>query len=140
MSAMRPTGSALVLASALLAAGCRTSAPASMEPSEPSGPRDVPAVIVEPTDASRAALAAAVSAALHGMQVMLADDALTRSSTLVVERARLRDASGLPVAGRELTPPERFHLVKRGGACVLLHEPTGRAAVLESTRCAASAR
>jgi hypothetical protein len=139
MIPMRATSSALVLASTLLAAVCRTGAPAASGTPEAAS-SDVPAVIVEPTDASRAALAAAVSAALHGMQVALADDALTRSSTLVVERARLRDASGLPVAGRELTPPERFHLVKRGGACVLLYESTGRATILESTRCAPSTR
>jgi hypothetical protein len=126
---MRGGTRAFALTFALLAAGCRTGRPE---------PREASAVIVSPTDASRAALAAAVSAALHGAQVTLADDALVRSSTLLVERARLRDAAGLPVGGRELGTPERFRLVKRGGACVLLHESTGRAALLESTACVAS--
>ena len=129
MSAIRATAGVFVLLSALLAAGCRTVR---------REPRDVPAVILAPTDASHAALATAVTAALHGAQVTLADDALVRSSTLLVERARLRDAAGLPVGGRELDTPERFRLVKRGGACVLLHESTGRAALLESTACVAS--
>lgn len=126
MRAVRPV---FVLASGLLVIGCRTWRPA---------PRELPAVIVAPTDASRAALADAVTAALHGAQVTLADDALTRSSTLVVERAPLRDAAGLPVDGRARGTPERFRLVKRGGACVLLHERTGRAAELASTTCLAS--
>lgn len=129
MSAIRAAPGALILASALLAAGCRTARPE---------PRDVPALIIAPTDASRAALAAAVAAALQGAQVTLADDALTGSSTLIVERARHRDAAGLRVDGREFGAPERFRLVKRGGACVLVHERTGQEAVLESTTCVAS--
>ncbi len=127
---MRAAPGTVILAAALLAAGCRTAR---------SEPRDVPAVIVAPTDASRAALAAAVSAALQGAPVTLADDALTRSSTLTLERPRLRDPSGLPAAGRELGAPERFHLVRRGGACVLVHERTGQAVELESTTCSPSA-
>ena len=98
----------------------------------------MPALTVAPTDASRAALAAAVTSALHGAQVTLADDALTRSSTLIVERARQLDAAGLLIAGREVGVPERFRLVKRGGACVLVHERTGQAKVLESTTCVAT--
>jgi hypothetical protein len=129
VSAIRATACVFVLLSALLAAGCRTVRPE---------PRDVPAVILAPADASHAALATAVTAALHGAQVTLSDDALTKSSTLLVERARQRDAAGLPIAGREVGAPERFRLVKRGGACVLVHERTGRAAVLESTTCVAS--
>jgi hypothetical protein len=129
VSAIRAAPGAFVLASALLAAGCRTARPE---------PRDVPALTVAPTDASRAALAAAVTSALHGAQVTLADDALTRSSTLIVERARQLDAAGLLIAGREVGVPERFRLVKRGGACVLVHERTGQAKVLESTTCVAT--
>lgn len=136
---MRAGSLAAVLASLLVGVACRSGPPQANEPSAAPDAREVPAVIVEPSDASRAALAAAVSAALHGAQVTLADDALTRSSTLTVERGQLRDPAGLPVTGRELGPPERFQLVERGGACVLVHERTGRATVLESTRCAARA-
>lgn len=118
-----------LLAVALLSPGCRAVRPE---------PPEVPAVIVAPTDASRAALTAAVRAALDGAPVTLADDALTRSSTLTVERAPLRDPAGLPVGGRELGSPERFHLVKRGSACVLVHERTGRERSLEATTCAPS--
>ena len=118
-----------LLAATLVAAGCRTVRPE---------PRDEPAVIVSPTDASRAALTAAVGAALQGAPVALADDAFTRSSMLTIERAPLRDPAGLPVAGRELDVPERFHLMKRGGACLLVHERTGRVSSLESTTCTAT--
>jgi hypothetical protein len=114
-------------AAALLAVACRTA----------GGPGS-PAVITDPTAEGRAVLARAVSAALGGVPVTLADDALTRTSTLIVERARLRDESGLPVAGRELGAPERFRLVRRGDGCFLVHERTGREVRLEGTSCAAT--
>jgi len=95
----------------------------------------VPARIVNPTPESRASLAAAVQAAFNGAKVPLADDALTAESMLVIERAAHRDARGLRIQGRELSPPERFHLVKSGGACVLVHERTGRRFPLDHTDC-----
>lgn len=107
-------------------AACRT---ASARP-------DVPAVVAERGAQARAEVAAAVSTALGGVPVRLADDALTRESTLVVERARQRDPSGLPAQGREMGMPERFHLVKSGPDCVLIHEGSGRRFSLRETTCA----
>jgi hypothetical protein len=101
----------------------------------PAQDADVPALIVNPTPESRAALSQAVSSALNRRSVTLADDALTRESTLVIERAVRRDASGLRVQGREPGLPERFRLVKSGGSCVLVHERTGQRFPLGHTRC-----
>ncbi|MFL5310560.1 MAG: hypothetical protein ACJ79H_08935 [Myxococcales bacterium] len=97
--------------------------------------QDRPAVLAEPSSRGRAEVARAVSAALHGVAVTLADDALTRESTLVLERARQRDASGLPVQGREPGMPERFRLVKSGAECVLVHEASGQRFILKETTC-----
>lgn len=97
--------------------------------------KDVPAVIVNPTAESRAALKRAVGEALRGAPVLLADDALTRSSTLVVERVRPRDPSGMQLGGREYGLPERFRLVRSGQQCILVHEPDGMRLVLEATTC-----
>ncbi len=97
--------------------------------------QELPAVIAENSSRSRAELAAAVSAALDGVAVTLADDALTRESTLVLERARRRDESGLPVQGRETGMPERFRLVRSGADCVLVHERSGRRFTLQETAC-----
>src|SRR5207244_4525833 len=74
---------------------------------------DNAAVIVHPTAASRAELSRAVSVALQGAPVTLADDALTRDSLLIIEPSHPRDASGLPLNGRERRKPEQFRLVKR---------------------------
>lgn len=86
----------------------------------------VAARIAEPTPASRAELAQAVSAALNGAPVTLADDALTRDSLLVVEKR---------LTGRDLGRPERFRLYKLGKDCLLVHESTGERTRLSSAAC-----
>lgn len=90
----------------------------------------VPAVIADPTPQSRAALLQAVTDAL-GQEPLLADDALTRESTLLIERRNLD--------GRERGTPERFVLLKVRDRCVLLHERTGQRSPLVETRCVALA-
>jgi hypothetical protein len=101
-----------------------------------SGPRDVPAVITNPTAESRAELVRTVSAALNGAPVTLADDALVRDGTLIIERAHPRDAAGTPLSGRESGRPEHFRLVMNGSRCVLVHDRSGRRWTLESATCA----
>ena len=96
---------------------------------------DVPAVIVNPTEQSRASLKKAVSAALGVAPVILADDALTRTSALIIERARQRDQGGLPLNGREPGMPDQFRLLKRGADCVQQQEGTGRRFTLAATEC-----
>ena len=88
---------------------------------------DVPAIIVKPTKESRAELARVVSSALNGAPVRLADDALTRESLLIIEKAHL--------SGREFGRPEHFRLVKMGEHCALVHERTGKRTTLASTTC-----
>jgi len=95
----------------------------------------VPAVITNPTAESRAELSRVVSGALDGVTVTIADDALTREDTLIIERAVRRDAQGRPLTGRDTGRPERFRLVRSGERCVLVHERTGRRWTLESTTC-----
>lgn len=95
---------------------------------------DAPAVIAEPTNASRAELASAVNAAL-GMDVALAADALTQRSILTIERKPIRDDSGRRIEVAERAPPETFRLVRRGEQCVLIHERTQRETLLKATKC-----
>ena len=93
------------------------------------------AIIDKPTQESRAELAQAVSDGLNGASVTLADDALTRDSRLIIERAHPRDAIGVPLSGRDRDKPEIFRLVKSGERCVLVHERTGKRTTLASTHC-----
>lgn len=97
--------------------------------------RGAPAIVVQPTTASRAELQFAVSSALGGVPVRLAGDALTRDGLLIVARAQARDARGLPLNGRELGRPQHFQLLMRGSRCVLLHVESGKSRVLRHTAC-----
>jgi len=100
--------------------------------------QDRPALIVNPTAETRAALLQAVRSALGDAKVTLSDDALTRESVLIIERTARRDTAGRRLQGRELGKPERFRLVKSGPSCVLIHERTGRRVPLEHTECVES--
>lgn len=100
-------------------------------------PADQPARITGPTDASRADLQRAVAEALHVEDVLLADDALTGSSVLVIERDRIRNLENAPLSGRDLGTPERFLLVIQDDRCVLVHEASERRFDLPATDCIA---
>jgi hypothetical protein len=97
--------------------------------------RDVPAVITSPSAESRAELVRVVSRALDGASITIADDALTRDSALIIERARARGADGGPLTGRETMKPEHFRLAKNGSHCVLVHEGSGKRFTLTSASC-----
>ena len=96
-----------------------------------------PALIIQPTAASRADLVAAVRAALHDVPVSLADDALVQDSVLLIERQQRLDPKGLLVNGRELGRPERFLLSTDGKRCLLTYEATQQQWVLVHTQCRA---
>jgi hypothetical protein len=96
-----------------------------------------PARIVDPTPESRAELRRAVSDMLFGADVALADDALTTSSALIVERRRSRSLESPPLSGRDLGQPARFQLVTTGKQCVLIHENDQARYELLETECVA---
>jgi hypothetical protein len=130
--ARKPDLPALTKAVALTAAWSLTAACATAPPA-----KGVPAVITSPTPESRAELVRVLGRALHGAPLALADDALTRESTLIIERARARGPDGTPLQGRDPGRPERFRLVKDGPGCVLVHEGSGRRFPLPSATCTA---
>jgi hypothetical protein len=98
---------------------------------------EAPARIVEPDADSRAELRAAVVRALQRVDVTLADDALTRSHMLLIERAPARNPTGQRVTGRDYERPEQFQLVVSGKRCTLIHQRTGERYDLALTRCEA---
>lgn len=115
-----------LLACALMAlSGCRTTA----------SNNDVPARISNPSAASRAALQQAVNMALH-TEVVLADDALTSSSILIIERNPRRTMQNLP-DGRVTESPIQFRLVANGSACILIDTRDDSRHLLENTTCVA---
>lgn len=97
---------------------------------------DVAARISKPTDASRAALQNAVNDALH-TNVMLADDALTSSSNLSIERSPPRSLQGQTATGRNMDPPIRFQLVMNDSVCILIDTRDESRHPLDNTTCIA---
>lgn len=96
-----------------------------------------PAAIMESTPAGRTDIEQAVTAAL-GKDVLIADDALTKSSLLTIERRIPRTIEGRIGSGRILDPPETFQLVLEGDQCILVHDRTGESYPLENARCRVS--
>lgn len=93
-----------------------------------------PAAIMESTPDGRADIQRVVAAAL-GKDILIADDALTKSSLLIIERRIPRTMEGRVGSGRILDAPETFELVLDAGQCVLVHRRTDVAYPLENARC-----
>jgi hypothetical protein len=96
--------------------------------------QDEAARIVDPDDASRAALQSVVDGALH-THVNLASDALTKSSILIIHGKSIRDSNGIPIDGRRHVPPIQFRLVVNREHCILIDERDQSRYELENTRC-----
>ena len=101
-----------------------------------AAPTSAPAAIIDSTASSRTDIRQAVTAAL-GTEVLIADDALTTSSLLIIERRSRRSIDGRVGSGRVVTPPEIFQLVLDDDQCILIHRRTGEAYPLENARCSA---
>ncbi len=97
---------------------------------------DVAARITNPSDASRATLQYAVNDALH-TEVLLAADALTGSSILVIERSPPRTMQSQPATGRNMDPPIRLQLVINDADCILIDTRDAKRYLLENTTCVA---
>ena len=69
--------------------------------------------------------------------VIIADDALTKTSVLIVERNPPRTMQGQPAPGRNMDPPIRFELVLNDSACILIDTRDTTRHLLENTTCVA---
>ena len=96
---------------------------------------DRPARIVNADADSRAALQAAVNEAL-GTEVLLAQDALTDTSLLTIERWPAGTMENPVPQGRSLEKPVLFRLVINGSDCILIDQRNESRHVLEETDCA----
>ncbi len=117
---------AVIAGIALVMVGCQTLA---------SG-EDVAARITNPTDYSRAALQNTVNDVLN-TDVALADDALTDSSVLTIERNPPRSMQSPPAQGRNMDTPIQFRLVLNGSDCILIDQRDNSRHLLEKTTCVA---
>jgi hypothetical protein len=115
-----------LIAFAMSIAGCKNVTPDA----------DQAAVIVNPDAASRAALQEVVNAALH-TDVTLAENALTTTSVLIIEREIPQSIQGSPAQGRNMEMPIQFRLVTNGSECVLIDQRDMSRNVLTYTVCSA---
>ena len=97
---------------------------------------DTPARIVNPDDASRAALQEAVNTAF-GTNVTLADDALTDSSLLTIERNPRPTMDNPNPQGRNMEMPFQLRLFINGTDCVLVDQRDNARYILANTSCEA---
>lgn len=97
---------------------------------------DQPARIVDPTAESRAALQQVVNALLN-TEVTIADDALTDTSVLIIERSFPRSLEGANAQGRNMELPFQFRLVINGDDCVLIDQRDQSRHELRDTSCVA---
>lgn len=120
-------GALLAVTSSLALAACKNVAPDATQP----------ALIVEPTDASRAVLQATVNGLLD-TEVVLSGEALTDTSFLFIERKIPQSIDGSPAKGRNMEMPYRFTLLTNGTDCVLVDERDGSRHLLADTKCVAA--
>ena len=97
---------------------------------------DQPARIVNADADSRAALQAAVNEAL-GNDVLLAEDALTDTSLLTIERWPAGTMENPVPQGRILEKPIQFRLVINDSDCILIDQRNESRHVLKNTDCEA---
>jgi hypothetical protein len=97
---------------------------------------DKPARIVNPGDASRAALQDVVNTAF-GTNVTLADNALTDSSLLTIERNPRPTMQNPNPLGRNMEMPFQLRLYINGTDCILVDQRDNSRYVLEMTTCTA---
>jgi hypothetical protein len=97
---------------------------------------DQPATITNPTEASRAALQQAVNTALR-TAVVLADDALTETDLLTIERSPAQGIGTSPADGRIMDMPIQFRLVISADSCIIIDQRDAARYPLENTSCKA---
>ena len=105
--------------------------------SSPEVSTEFAALRMNPDSGSTAELRNVVSSALGGADVLIADDALTASSWLLIEPGMRQRIDGPPELGRNLGEPERFQLLLDANQCFLVHERTGLRWLLADTDCIA---
>ena len=118
---------AIGFAGAALLAACQACAVA--------GSAETPALLLEPGDAVRNELQAAVAKLLQAPGVLVDASVLLHGSLLLVDRNRPRDAAGRQLSGRDYGKPEQFQLIKAGRDCVLVRLGTGERVLLSEARC-----
>jgi len=95
------------------------------------------AIIINHTEASRQELQTVISDALGGRSVIIADNAFTHQSRLIIERKPHLDANGQLLNGRVIEKPIHFKLVIINEQCWLTKFGSDAKWLLSQTNCKA---
>ena len=95
----------------------------------------VDAIIINPTSESRTELIQFISSALNRKKVILADDALTEDSFLIIDHKLLNQKQHNAALGRINDIPVKFKLVTDGKNCILRKENGNLRQILKNTDC-----
>jgi hypothetical protein len=125
LTRMKPGYSCSVLSTLVLIAGCQG---LNENP-------DMPALIVQPDEASQSAVESTLSKIFGGQEVMLADDVFTQSSILSLEHNPDQKLDSQPALGRVITRPLSFQLVKSRDGCFLVDLRDEKRYLLAHTSC-----
>ena len=96
---------------------------------------EVPAVLVFANDATQLVVRSTVARMMGVTSVAVANDALLKTSLLVIEKNRPRGVDGIQLSGRDYDKPEQFSLYKSVQGCVLVRLRTGAREWLPHTQC-----
>jgi hypothetical protein len=122
---MKPAGRQAILVTCLSLSACQmTSAQIAK-----------PALLTNSGAEVKLEISQAIIAMTGFFSVTLADQDLTQSSELVIERKHQRTASGDLIQGRDLELPQRFQLVSQAGQCWLVKQATGQRTLLKKVQC-----
>ncbi len=116
-----------MLAALLTITGCQT---VTAQP-------DLPALIINPDEASMASLQVTLSNLFGGQTIQLFNDVLTHSSVLALEQGQKKSLTTPATNGRIMTAPYKFHLVKNAADCVLIDLRDNSRHTLPNTSCVA---
>jgi hypothetical protein len=109
-------------------AGCQTPAPAAV-PAQMQSEQTTQACIAQMQDAVAAAT---------GSKTVLTRLAFAGSDSLTITRTELTNAAGLPLDGRSKELPEAFRLqLASANRCEIVHQRSGKSAVLDACGCTA---
>jgi hypothetical protein len=96
-----------------------------------------PALLINSGVEVRQEISEAVIAMTGFSSVALADQDLTQSSELVIERKHQKTTGGDLIQGRDLELPHRFQLVSLAGQCWLLKQTMEQRSLLRKAQCRA---
>ena len=109
----------------LSASGCATTQEAELHE----------AIIKSISVSQKQAIESKISNWFGGLNITIAEDAFSKTASIMIERKAKVDSRGLPIDGRHDNPVYSFTLLSDGEQCVLRNDQSGELTKLENVTC-----